>query len=43
MDSWQAEVRVIIRPPVKRIFETLRDYNNFGNIFGLEMIKKEHL
>ena len=43
MDSWQAEGRVIIGAPVKRIFETLPDNNNFGNIFGLEMIKKEHL
>ena len=43
MDSWQAEVRVIIRALVKRVFETLRNSNNFDDIFCLETIKKEHL
>jgi hypothetical protein len=35
MNSWQAEDSVVIGAPVERIFETLRDYNNFGKIFGL--------
>jgi len=35
MNSWQAEDSVIIVAKVEKIYETLRDYNNFGKVFGL--------
>jgi hypothetical protein len=40
MNSWQAEDSVIIHAPVESIFETLCDYNNFGAIFGLGILKR---
>ncbi len=34
MGSWKAENSVVINAPAEQIYETLRDYNNFGSIFG---------
>ncbi len=34
MENWQAVDSVVIRAPAERIYETLRDYNNFGRMFG---------
>lgn len=33
-EPWQAQDSVVIRAPAERIYETLRDYNNVGRVFG---------